>query len=413
MLRESEKLDSLNRLVIELSRVKDLDILMEHILTNARRVVNADAGSIYIANGKRLNFSYTQNETLQKRLKPGEKLIYSTFSLPINKKSIAGYVASTGSPLNIENVYRIDPTSPYQFSKEFDEASVYRTQSALTIPLISANDSTMGVLQIINACDSDNRVVPFSKEDERIMTHFASIASVALEKAQMTRDIILRMIRMAKLRDPKETAGHVNRVGAFSVELYDRWASQNNIPKKEIENNRDILRMAAMLHDVGKVGISDLILKKPGRFEKDEFAVMKQHTILGARLFSGHKSELDEAASLVALTHHEHWDGSGYPGHVDIQTGLPLKDHTAPDGKPLGKKGKEIPIFGRIVAIADVYDALSSSRSYKDAWDESEVLKEIRKESGGYFDPELVEVFLSAYEVIRSIRNRYPGPDSN
>ncbi len=408
MLRESEKLDSLNKLILELSRVKDLDILMEHILTNARRVVNADAGSIYIANGSRLNFSYTQNETLQKRLKPGEKLIYSTFSLRIDKKSIAGYVASTGSPLNIENVYKIDPASPYQFSKEFDEASDYRTESVLTIPLISSNDSMLGVLQIINAHNSNSSVVAFSEEDKEIMTHFASIASVALEKAQMTRAIILRMIRMAKLRDPKETGDHVNRVGAFSVELYDRWAARRNIPQRTIDNNRDILRMAAMLHDVGKVGISDLILKKPGRFEKDEFEIMKQHTILGARLFSGNKSELDAAASQVALSHHEHWDGSGYPGHIDIHTGLPLKDHTGPGGKPLGKKGEEIPLFGRIVALADVYDALSSSRSYKDAWDESEVLKEIRKESGRYFDPELVEVFMSAYDVIRSIRGRYP-----
>ena len=411
MLRESEKFDSLNSLVIELSQVKDPDILMEHILTGARRVVNADAGSIYIVNGDSLNFSYTQNETLQKRLGPGEKLIYSTFFLPINKKSMAGYVASTGKPLNIKDVYRIDADSPYQFGKEFDKASDYKTRSALTIPLISANDKCLGVLQIINAYDQYNRISHFSEQDEKIMMHFASIASVALERAQMTRAIILRMISMAKLRDPEETGDHVNRVAAYSVEIYERWASRRKIPKKEIEKNRDILRMAAMLHDVGKVGISDLLLKKQGRFEKDEFEIMKQHTMLGAKVFSGHKSEFDDAASQVALSHHEHWDGSGYPGHVDIETGLPLKDYTTPDGKILGKRGEEIPIFGRIVAIADVYDALSSSRAYKDAWDESEVLKEIGKDSGRYFDPEIVEIFFSAYEVIRSIKDRYSNSD--
>ena len=98
MLTEKEKIETLTHLVIELNQVRDLDILMEHILTQARRFVNADAGSIYIAENGTLKFTYTQNDTLQKRLSKGEKLIYSTFSLPINEQSIAGYVAATGGP---------------------------------------------------------------------------------------------------------------------------------------------------------------------------------------------------------------------------------------------------------------------------------------------------------------------------
>jgi response regulator RpfG family c-di-GMP phosphodiesterase len=407
MLTEKEKLDTLTHLVIELNQVSDLDILMEHILTQARRFVNADAGSIYIVDKNTLQFTYTQNDTLQKRLQQGEKLIYSTFSLPINEQSIAGYVAATGSPLNLPDVYRLEPTRPYKFGKEFDEKSNYTTRSVLTIPLKSANADVLGILQIINAQDAESRVIPFSEKDEKMMMHFASIAAVALERAQMTRAIILRMIKMAELRDPKETGAHVNRVGGFAVELYEKWALKRNLTPKIIDKNRDVLRMAAMLHDVGKVAISDIILKKPGRFNNDEFEIMKQHTVLGAQLFLGRQSDFDDAATLVALNHHERWDGKGYPGHVDVLTGDPLNGHSSPTGKPIGKKEDEIPLFGRIVALADVYDALSSARIYKEAWDESEVLATIEKEAGQHFDPELVEIFFSCLDVIRSIQRRY------
>ena len=407
MLTEREKMETLNRLVIQLNRVSDLDILMEHILTQARRFVNADAGSIYIAEDKILKFTYTQNDTLQKRLSKGEKLIYSTFSLPINEQSIAGYVASTGKPLNIAHVYEIEATAPYNFSKEFDEASRYATRSALTIPLTSASGSLLGILQIINAQDDDKNVISFSEKDEKMMLQFASIAAVALERAQMMRTIILRMIRMAELRDPKETGAHVNRVGGFAVEIYEKWATLRNLPQKEIDLNRDLLRMAAMLHDVGKVAISDLILKKPGRFNSDEYETMKQHTVLGAQLFLGRQSDFDDAASQVALTHHEKWDGSGYPGHIDLVSGLPLSGHTDSAGRPRGKKGSEIPLFGRIVALADVYDALSSARIYKEAWSESDVLTTLENGAGSQFDPELVDIFFSIIDIIRSIQNRY------
>ncbi len=407
MLTESEKLDRLTRLGVELNQVKDLDILMERVLTEARLFVNADAGSIYILEEGSLQFTYTQNDTLQKKLPPGEKLIYSTFTIPVDKSTIAGYVAATGDILNLADVYRIDSASPYHFNEKFDEASGYRTRSTLTFPLTTPNKKILGVLQIINALNINGQIVPFSKNDEHTMLHFAGIAAVALERAQLTRSILMRMIRMAELRDPKETGAHVNRVAGYSVEIYDEWARRRQLSHKERDSNRDILRMAAILHDVGKVAISDEILKKPAQLNDFEFEMMKQHTVLGARLFLDRQSDFDEAAGVVALNHHERWDGHGYPGHVNVLTGAALDGFARPDGTPLGKKGEGIPLFGRIVALADVYDALSSKRSYKEPWDESRTFSAIEAESGAHFDPELVEIFFARKDMIRSIQRRF------
>ena len=409
MLSEKEKLDRLTYLGVELNQVRDVDILMERVLECARSFVNADAGSIYIRNKdtNTLQFTYTQNDTLQKRLPPGEKLIYATFTLPIDTESMSGYVATTGRLLNIPNVYEIEPTAPYHFGKQFDEESGYQSKSVITVPLETRRGDVLGILQIINAQDEKKKIVPFTDSDEKLMLHFASTAAVALERAQMTRSILLRMIRMSEMRDPKETGAHVNRVGGYSVEIYEQWAKKQNLSREEFDRNRDSLRMAAMLHDVGKIAISDVILKKPSRFNEDEFETMKQHTFLGARLFLNSQSDFDEAAFDVALNHHERWDGCGYPGHIDVETGKPLTGFISPKGKPMGKKGNEIPIFGRIVALADVYDALSSKRVYKEAWDEHDVLKTIEKEAGAQFDPGLVEIFFSRLNILRSIRNRY------
>ncbi|RPI92874.1 MAG: HD domain-containing protein, partial [Spirochaetales bacterium] len=152
-----------------------------------------------------------------------------------------------------------------------------------------------------------------------------------------------------------------------------------------------------------------LILKKPAKFTEEEFEIMKRHTYLGARLFHERQSEFDEVAAVVALTHHENWDGTGYPGRVDGNTCEPIDQHAGGKTEPL--KGEEIPIFGRIVALSDVYDALSSRRVYKEPWEEDSVLDEIKKLSGRKFDPELIDVFFENLDFIRSIRQRYPETD--
>jgi len=409
MLNEKEKLQEIVRLGNEVTEINDLDLLLEKILTKAREFVNADAGSIYIKEKDQLRFSHSQNDTLSKKLQPGKKLIYTTFSLPINNNSIAGYVANTGGILNIPDVYEISDEVSYGFSKSFDEVSHYRSKSMLTVPLKTSRGDIVGVLQMINAKDKYGNITSFSHDDEPLIAHFANNAAIAIERAQMTRAIILRMISMAELRDPKETGAHVNRVAGYSVEIYENWAIRRGLSQQSIDKKRDVLRMAAMLHDVGKVAISDLILKKSARLTKEEFEIMKQHTFLGARLFANPKSEFDEAAYDVALNHHERWDGKGYPGFVDPMTGKSLSGHESGDRRPRLKKGEEIPLFGRIVAIADVYDALSSARCYKEPWDEDKVLSIIKEESGNQFDPEIVQSFFACLDMIQSIKKRYPN----
>ncbi len=204
--------------------------------------------------------------------------------------------------------------------------------------------------------------------------------------------MILRMIKMAELRDPKETGAHVNRVGAYSAELYEHWAIKNGISEKEIKKVKGDYRMASMLHDVGKVGISDTILKKPGIFNDEERQIMKNHTIYGTELFKYAASDMDKLASEISISHHENWDGTGYPGSITHQKGY---------------VGENIPLSGRIVRITDVYDALISVRCYKEAWKEQDVLDEIDKKSGIEFDPFLVTCFFDIYETIKNIQVKY------
>lgn len=403
---ERTDLQSIIKIDSELNQIQDLDLLLERILLEARRVVHADAGSIYVKETDRLVIKYAQNDTKQKELPPGQKLIYSVFSVPINEKTISGYAALTGHIVNVPDVYQIPTDAPYSYNTTFDRISSYKTTSNLAVPLKTADKRLLGVIQVINSRDSTGTSVPFGKEDELLISHFAANATVALQRAYMTRAMILRMIKMSELRDPKETGAHVNRVAGYAVEIYDRWAYRHGVSDAERDKTRDILKIAAMLHDVGKVAISDLILKKPAKFTPEEYEIMKAHTFFGARLFDDPQSPLDSVSADVALTHHENWDGTGYPGWINPMTGEAVKKND--DGKALGRKGEEIPLGGRIVAIADVFDALSCRRVYKKAWAEQDVYDEIRSLSGIKFDPELVDIFFEILPSIKQIRELYP-----
>jgi HD-GYP domain-containing protein (c-di-GMP phosphodiesterase class II) len=408
MMSEKEKIDLITQISLDINEVKDIDLLLEKILTGVRTFFNADAGSIYLKEGDELKFSHSQNNTLQKRLPPGKKLIYNTFSVPINNMSIAGYVAKNSETVAIPDVYDLNSSVPYTFDSQFDRITDYRTCSTLTVPIRNQRGDVLGVMQVINSQDDKGNIIPFSSSDEPLVMHFATSAGLAIERAKTTRNIILRMISMAEMRDPKETGSHVNRVGAYSVEIYEEWARKKELPFEIVERQKDILRMAAMLHDVGKVAISDLILKKPARLTMDEFEVMKSHTYLGARLFRETQSDFDEMALEVALNHHEKWDGTGYPGHIDPLSKIPPEGYIGGDNEFSPKKGEEIPLFGRIVAVADVYDALCSRRVYKQAWDEERTMEEMSSSSGKHFDPEIVDAFFACHDILKSIARRYP-----
>ena len=410
-MSEIDHEDRLQRIIEierELGEIQDVDVLLERILTETRRIVNADAGSIYVVEGDKLKIKYGQNDTHLKELAPGEKLPYTSFSFPINEKQICGYVALSGKPLNIKDCYRISESKPYSFNKNTDITTDYRTKSMYTIPLKMANGNLLGILQIINAKDDDGNIVAFNEDAEMLIAHFATAAVQALQHAYLTANMVKRMLKMAEFRDPKETYPHIERVSSYSLEIYDRWAFNHNVPEAEIHRYRDNLKIAAKFHDVGKVGISDVILKKAfPRFTDEERNIMKGHTCIGAQLFEPPESLLDIMSQEVALHHHDRWDGgaSGYPGKISLSD-FSVKDGIVPLTEPLS--GKDIPLSARIVAVADVFDALSHKRCYKEAWTIEDAFSEILNNSGTQFDPEVVLAFMQVKDRICSIQMAYP-----
>ncbi|MCP4348098.1 MAG: HD domain-containing protein [Desulfobacterales bacterium] len=406
MNRESENYPesivlSILKINEELNHLKDVDTILDRILFEARMLSSADAGSIFLVEGNFLNFSYVHNDTLFRKDETNAAL-YADFKEPVNEKSIVGYAGLTGETVVIEDVYNMSDTLPYTFNPSYDLKSGYKTTSVFSIPLKTFRNKLVGVMQLINAKDEQGRITPFSHESQIYVPLFANNASVAIEQGIMNRELILRMMKMAELRDPTETGSHVQRVGAYSAEIYQKLALSRGVDRKEIKRTRDLIRLASMLHDVGKVGISDSILKKPAKLTEKEFDTMKWHTVLGARLFVHTTSNLDKMSCEIALNHHEKWRGGGYPGKIpdifseEIAMGTP-------------KKGEEIPLAARITTLADVFDALASKRSYKEPMSDDEIFKIIEKDSGTHFDPEIVQVFFDIFGVIKAIREKFKG----
>lgn len=383
----------------ELNHLKHVDTILDRILLKARQLTRADAGSIFLVEDGGLRFSYVHNDTLYGA--DGQAAAtYADFTVPMDETSIVGFAAKTKQTLSIDDAYQLAGDLPYSFNPSFDQKMGYRTTSILTIPLLTMNDKLVGVMQIINAKDDQGASVAFSKESHTFVPLLANNAAVAVERGIMNRELVLRMMKMAELRDPTETGAHVQRVGAYAAEIYNRWAANHQVESKELQRTSDALRLAAMLHDVGKVGISDTILKKPGRLTNEEFDIMKWHTVYGARLFQNATSGLDRMCYEISLGHHEKWDAPGYPGRVES-----ILSEEAKMGPPIN--GEKIPLTARIVALADVYDALCSRRSYKEPWPEERVLQELKDCAGSHFDPDVVEAFLQIHEVILAIRAKY------
>ena len=191
------------------------------------------------------------------------------------------------------------------------------------------------------------------------------------------RETVLRLCKAAEYRDP-ETGAHILRMAHYSHLI----ARGLGLPVED----QELLLEAAPLHDIGKVGIADKILLKPGRLDADEFELMKQHAVYGYELLKGSASRVLQAGAEIALGHHEKFDGTGYPA---------------------GARGTDIPIFSRIVAVADVFDALTSERPYKKAWTLEAAVDFLVKGSGTHFDPQCVQTFLDAWDDVMEIRGRY------
>lgn len=208
----------------------------------------------------------------------------------------------------------------------------------------------------------------------RVRERTAELYSTRLE-------IVHRLGRAAEFRD-NETGMHIIRMSKTSA-LIGRGMGLD-------DEQCELLLNASPMHDIGKIGIPDQVLLKPGELNPDEWKIMKRHTNIGADILGGHESELLEMARVIALTHHEKWNGSGYPQ---------------------GLAGEAIPLPGRIVALADVFDALTSVRPYKKAWDVDEAVGFIESNSGTHFDPRLVTVFMQHLEEILDIKDAYADPD--
>ncbi len=195
------------------------------------------------------------------------------------------------------------------------------------------------------------------------------------------RETVVRLSKAAEYRDP-ETGAHILRMAHYSELI----ASAMGLSKAD----QELLLEAAPMHDIGKVGIADHILLKPGRLDVAEFEIMKQHARIGYEILQGSASRVLQTGALIAHSHHEKFDGTGYPN---------------------GLAGEDIPLFSRIVAVADVFDALTSERPYKKAWDLDSARQHIVANGGTHFDPRCVDLFFQNWDAVLVIRERFRDPD--
>ncbi len=395
---------------MEFAQAKDIDLLLEKILETARELANAEVGSIYIMEGGTLRCHHTGNGSPHTRSFAGQNYLYHPSSPVLRSDSIPIHVTNSDEIVNIANISELPNNIPYTPDFSFEEQITAQITSLLAFPLKDNHGKIVGVIQLLNMRDASGSVTAIAEDDIPLIQLFANNVANAIERAQATRARVQGIIQiLTALRDTEETVAHVNRVGAYASEIYETWAQMKQLAPEEIAQQKDILRTAAMLHDIGKLAIPSVIRKKPGKLSQEEYDTMKEHTLKGAQLLLKHaSSEIEEIAAQIALTHHERWDGKGYPGHIDAHSGDVLPGYEDEDGNPRGKKGDEIPVFGRAVAIADVYDALTNHRVFREAWKEEDVLQKLKAESGTHFDPEMINAFFACLETIRAISKRFP-----
>jgi putative two-component system response regulator len=254
------------------------------------------------------------------------------------------------------------------------------------IILLTSRDQTADIVEGLSAGADDFITKPFQPAELCLRVR-AGERVLSLE----TRDLaIFAMARLAESRD-WETGAHLERIRNYTQALAQSLAESPNFRDRVDREYVRLLYQTSPLHDIGKVGIPDSVLLKPGRLSDKEFQIMKRHTVIGAKTLNAALRQHPRAKFLrmardIALTHHEHFDGSGYPG---------------------GRAGQDIPLCGRIVALADVYDALTTKRVYKEAYEHDVARAMLLDSAGSHFDPEIVEAFVRTEAQFVAIRERF------
>ncbi len=283
------------------------------------------------------------------------------------------YKDKIGSPLDdsmpqfvIENSQRFEKAGGESFSED-EYVGVFKTMEGF------------GSILYLNGWSH------FSDIEKKLIRIYANIIAIGFDNISLAREIIntqkeviLTLGEIVETRS-QETANHVARVAEICYLL----AKKNGIDEKTC----DLLRLATPMHDVGKIGVPEAILNKPGKLTDEEFEVIRKHARTGYEILKKSNRSIMKVAAIVALQHHERWDGSGYPQ---------------------GLSGENIHIYGRIAAIADVFDALSHKRCYKNAWEMNQIADHFKKESGRHFDKTLIEIFLFNINEFEAINRRFP-----
>jgi len=360
-MSELERIRLLLSSAERISREQDIDNLLILLSDLARDVLEVDRCSLFLLDKE-------ENELWTKVAHGVEEI-----RVPADK-GIVGWVAQHGESLVVNDAYS-DP----RFNPEVDRQTGYRTRNILAIPLFDKKGNVLGVFQAVNKLKGG-----FKPEDVELFTLLGGYASSAIENSilqakikEAYREAIMRLSHAAEYKDP-ETYNHIVRVGLYAKLMGERLS----LEKEACEN----LMLAAPMHDIGKIGIPDAILLKKGKLSDWEWEVMKKHTIIGYEILKDSASELLQMAALVALDHHEKWDGTGYP---------------------YGKRGEEISLWGRITSIADVFDALLSKRPYKEPWSLERTVEYMKDLRGKAFDPQLIDLFFENLDEIVEIREKY------
>ena len=381
-------MDNMYNKIIQLGLMLSSEIKLENLFTKiveiSREIANAEGGSLYIKRKNILDFIISQNEVLEKKFHLKGEVLFKPYPIPLSKENIAGYAALTGEVVNIKNAYKISKNKPYRFLDSFDKKFEYKTVSILAIPLKDRDGMILGVLQLINGRDKDGKIVSFDKGTVSLVQTLASFAAISLKNAVLAKDLkdsnlstIYRLVKASEYKDP-DTAHHIERMSNYS-KIIAKYMGFD-------EDFQELMLYASPMHDIGKIGVPDRILTKPGPLTEEERKIMKKHTIMGGDILKNPDNPIIEMARTIALTHHERWDGSGYPRKL---------------------KGEEIPIEGRICSVADVFDALSVKRVYKKEWPMQDVLTYIERERGKQFCPYTVDAFFKGLDDILKIKEKY------